>query len=133
MYLHVRKTCAAVNQSREYATNSHYITKIFVAKRMISSFAYREQISCIRILTKLFISLHIYKIFLWNKNDIIDSFSCIAYKHHALASLNIKMTRTSWKNYHKHKWWRNNWNIDFNKIILYMFIGQLSIVESQSK
>ena len=41
----------AVCVSVEYATNWYYISKIFVAKRMISSFAYREPTSCIRILT----------------------------------------------------------------------------------
>ena len=63
-YIHALQTCFAANICREYATNSNCINKIFVAKRMISSFAYREQISCIRILTLQFISLHIYKIFL---------------------------------------------------------------------
>ena len=33
--LHVLKTCFAANASREYATNSNCINKIFVAKRMI--------------------------------------------------------------------------------------------------
>ena len=75
LYLHVRKTCFAVNGSREYTTNWHHISKIFVAKKRPNM----------------------------HKNDMIDLFTCIAYKHHALAWLNIKITRTSWKKHHKHE------------------------------
>src|ERR1700722_9830393 len=37
--LHVLQTCFDVNGSREYVTNSHCISKIFVANRMISSYS----------------------------------------------------------------------------------------------
>ena len=61
---------------------------------MISSISHKQQTSCIRILTKHNISLHIYKVFLWHKIDI-DFFTCIAYKHYALARFNIKITQNT--------------------------------------